>query len=156
MEESIDQTKQEELKAWIKKQLDDAVQKLMKQGDVEGLLVEAKPAWVLPFQILIGKIRPQGQTRGFQWCICGEVPTDFLQSSIAITPRDALRHFSMKWQLEAARHHDKVTQGLSGPESESVREVGGVQLSEMAEALYELVDDARLWLQEGGVTNAKS
>lgn len=141
MDENIDQARQDELNAWIKKQLNTAVQKAMKQGSVEGLLVEAKPAWVLPFQVLIGKIRTQGQAAQFQWCICGEVPTDFLQAGIANSPREALRHFSMKWQLAAARHKEV---NLKNPTQEDPEG----QLATHAEDIYSLVEDDRLWLQD--------
>ena len=141
MDENIDQAKQEELDIWIKKQLNTAVQKSMKQGDIDGLLVEAKPAWVLPFQVLIGKIRPQGLAAEFQWCICGEVPTDFLQPGIANTPREALRHFSMKWQLAAARHQEV---NLKNPAQDDPVN----QLAAHAEDIYTLVEDDRLWMKD--------
>ena len=122
----------------------------MNQGTIDSLIVEAKPAWVLPFQILIGKIRAQGQSKDFVWFICGEIPTDFLESTAASTPREAARHFAMKWQLETARHQDQAAQESSATEPESGRQDPGEQLSEKAEALYELVEDTRLWLQNSG------
>ena len=119
----------EELKAWIKQQLDDAVHDLMARGVVESLLVEAKPVWVYPFQILIGKIRERGQEGVFDWFICGEVPTGHAYSSLASTPREAAKYFALKWQLKAARQKNN-----SG-------------LAVKAEALYELVDEDSLWQQ---------
>lgn len=138
--EKEEQPNQEELNAWIKKQLDAAVQKAMKQGRMEGLLVEAKPAWVLPFQVLIGMIREQGKTNSFDWCICGEVPTDFLQPGVANTPREALRHFAMKWQLAAARHNEV---NLKNPTQDNPE----LKLATQAEDIYDLVEDDRLWMQ---------
>lgn len=148
MEENLDNPGREQLKVWTKKQLDAAVRKLMNLGAIDSLIVEAKPAWVLPFQILIGKIRARGQAKDFEWFICGEVPTDFLESTVAPSPREAARHFALKWQLEAARQQDL-------PGQESTRQVPesrepGSQLADQAEALYELADDARLWQQKDG------
>lgn len=146
MNENLNSPGREKLKVWIKSQLNAAVWKLLDQGDVESLVVEAKPAWVLPFQILIGKIRAQGASQEFEWFICGEVPTDFLESAAASTPRDAARHFAMKWQLQAARHQDLSDQKSPGPGPELCDPDS--HLVDKAEALYALVDDARLWLQK--------
>ena len=146
MDETPDNPAREELNAWIKKQLDVAVRKLMNQGAVDSLIVEAKPAWVLPFQILIGKIRAHGHAKDFEWFICGEVPTDYLESTVASTPRESARHFAMKWQLAAARH-----QGQSEQESPDQQQGSGEpdsQLAEQAEGLYALADDSRLWMQQ--------
>ena len=51
MEENLDKPGREQLKAWTKKQLDLAVRKLTNPGAIDSMIVEAKPAWVLPFQI---------------------------------------------------------------------------------------------------------
>jgi hypothetical protein len=149
MNENLNSPDQEKLKVWIKTQLSTAVRKLTDQGNVESLLIEAKPAWALPYQILIGKIREQGESNRFQWFICGEVPTDFLESAVATTPRDAARHFAMKWQLQAARYQEIVNQDLARPTPKFYRNELGGQLADMAEALYALVNDERLWLHKG-------
>jgi hypothetical protein len=149
MNENLNDPGQEKLKAWVKTQLDAAVWKLIDQGGVESLLVEAKPAWALPFQILIGKIRPRDEPKEFEWFICGEVPTDFLKSTAASNPREAARHFAMKWQLQAARRQDPAGQAPSEPGPEPSRDGPDNQLEDKAEELYTLVDDARLWLHKG-------
>ena len=144
MNKNFDLPEQAELNTWIKKHLDASVRKFMKQGSIESIMVEAKPAWVLPFQILIGKIRTPGSSKEFDWFICGEVPTDYLESSVASAPRDAAKHFAMKWQLAAARHQQNpvaITQ-------KSRQEDPAAELVKQAEALYELVEDDRLWLQQ--------
>jgi SAM-dependent methyltransferase len=119
----------EEQKAWIKQQLDQAVHELMDRGIVESVLVEAKPAWALPLRVMIGKIREKDQAGGFDWFICGEVPTDHLHSSMAATPRDAAKHFALKWQLDAARQEDNE------------------RLAEKAEILFGFVNEDSLWQQ---------
>jgi hypothetical protein len=148
MDENLESPGREQLDAWTKKQLDAAVRKLMDLDVIDSIIIEAKPAWVLPFQILIGKIRAHGQAKDFDWCICGELPTDFVGSAVASTPREAARHFAMKWQLEAARHKALPGQESPGPVPQ-LSEIGS-QLAETAEALYELADDEGLWLQKDG------
>ena len=141
MDENLDNPGRQELDAWTKKHLNAAVRKLMNLNAIDSFIVEAKPAWVLPFQILIGKIRAQGQSMDFEWFICGEVPTDFLESTVASTPKEAARHFAMKWQLEAAKHQDHSEQKEPVPELRNQDS----QLVDKAEALYALTDDERLW-----------
>ena len=121
----------EKLQAWVKQQLDEAVQELIGQGIFQRLLIEAKPAWVFPFQILIGEIRKREQGEELSWLICGDLPTSHLRSTHASSPREVARHFALKWQLDAARLGDE-----------------GRDLAEKAMALYELVNIESLWLVE--------
>ncbi len=119
-----------ELDEWTKQRLDAAVRELTGRARFESMVVEAKTAWVLPFTLLIGRIREQGQSGGFEWFICGDAPVTLVHSSLAATPRDAARHFSLQWQLDAEQLGD-----------------AGYDLVKKAEALYELVEDASLWQQ---------
>lgn len=119
----------DKLQAWIRRQLDNAVKGFIESELYEDALIEVKPAWVLPSQLLIGKVREQSNPISFRWFICGEVPLDHMDSNAATTPREAIRHFALKWQLEAAN--------LKGD--------GAAALIEQAESLYPLADDGRLW-----------
>lgn len=116
------------LNKWIKQRLDQAVHELLDRGIVESLLVEAKPAWVFPFTLLIGRLREHGRSAGFDWFICGDAPLSCAPSSIAATARDAARHFALQWQLDAARRGE-----------------AGNELAQRAEALYDLVEKDSLW-----------
>jgi hypothetical protein len=118
------------LNAWIKEQLHSAVRQLGEQGVVEGMVVEAKPAWVLPFVLVIGRVREKDQETGFDWFISGDAPVTNADHSVAETPREAARHFALQWQLRAARQGD-----------------AGEELARKAEALYEIVEDDEFWLE---------
>ena len=61
----METSREEQLKDWTAQTLKAAVQELLDRGITDTPLVEAKPAWVLPFQILIGKIREQGDDTRF-------------------------------------------------------------------------------------------
>lgn len=145
MDQNIDKPGRKELEAWIKTNLNAAVHKLMDKGKIDSLVIEARPAWVLPFQIVIGKIRAKDQSGDFEWFICGEVPTDYLEAAVAETPRDAARHFSMKWQLTASRYQGKDTN--QDPSQIQQDEVVNNLISH-SQALYTLVEDDRVWLQQ--------
>ncbi len=148
MNENAEKPARKELDAWTKKQMHAAVEKLTKAGVFDSPAVEAKPAWALPFQILIGKIRDQGGAQGFFWFICGEVPTDFLPSSVAATPRKAARHFSLKWQMAASQYEANLDAGPSDAVDGVPSGQSASHLAEQAEALYDLTEEDRLWLAQ--------
>jgi len=118
------------LNAWIKQVLDAAVQQLLARALSDSVVVEAKPAWVMPYTLLIGRFRDHGRQTGFDWFICGDAPLSHVSSKVAATPREAARHFALQWQLDAARLGE-----------------AGVELVRKAEALYELVQQEALWLR---------
>jgi hypothetical protein len=119
----------DELRPWLRQQLDDAVPRLIEVGAFEDALIEVKPAWVLPAQLLVGKAREQGNPTAFRWFICGDVPLDHVASDVATTPRELIRHFSMKWQIDASHLEEEAAKALI----------------DHAEALYALADDDRYW-----------
>lgn len=119
----------ENLKNWIREQLDYVVSELSSRGVLEDALLEVKPAWTLPMRLLLGKAREQAQGQSFRWFICGEVPLDHMPSDAAATPREALRHFAMKWQLDA----------------ENLESEAAAELVDHAEAIYALVELDELW-----------
>jgi len=116
------------LKKWIARQLERTVRELSAKGVVQNIVVEAKPAWVMPHQLLIGKVRDKSRLTGFDWFISGDGPTSSVDCSVAATPRDAARHFALQWQLDADKMGEEG-HGLVGK----------------AEALYELADNDSLW-----------
>lgn len=128
-EENGEAVADDELKAWVKKTMDAAVDELMRRGVVDSVVVEARPAWTLPFSLLIGQVREQGAAEAFDWFICGDSPVTVAKHTVAASPREAARHFALQWQLEAAR------QGADGE-----------ALSQRAGALYELVEEDSLWI----------
>lgn len=119
-----------ELAAWIKQNFDAAVDGLMRRNVLDSLLVEARPAWVYPFKTLIGRAREKGRPGGGIWFICGDVPLDYIAASAAASPKEAARHFSLKWQMDAAR--DGATDK---------------DLVLKAQGLYQLTEDERIWKQ---------
>lgn len=121
----------EALQTWIREQLDLVVRELGSRGVLEDALLEVKPAWTLPMRILLGKAREQAQGQSFQWFICGEVPLDHMPSDAATTPREAMRHFAMKWQLDA----------------EQLASDAAAELVDHAEAIYALVEIDELWVR---------
>ena len=134
---------EEQLQKWVKHQLDSAVRELINQGLFSSVMVEARPAWVFPFGLLIGMIREQDQRKGFDWFISGDFPTARISSDVASTAREAARHFALQWQLEAKRIEDRASRDSNGMQSDA--DQASQRLVERAQSLYELVEQDPLW-----------
>lgn len=119
-----------EQQAWLRSRLDRAVQDLIASGIFRTATIEVKPAWAAPGHYLIGKAREAGDARDFRWFIQSDSGgLDHVPGDTAATAREAARHFSLKWQLDATR----------------IAEADATALIERAEFLYTLVDDERFW-----------
>ena len=134
-----------ELSAWKRARLDEAVEEISSHGILQDVLVEARPAWTLPLRIMIGQVRDSGDPSNSQWFICGEIPTDYIDSAVAKTPQEAARHFALKWQLDAARYQDPSVQKTLGLDPAQDWDKFSNKLAEQAESLYALVEDQNLW-----------
>jgi hypothetical protein len=127
-----DKPKEQTNEDWIRKQLDSAVEQLIDLGAVSDRVAEARPVWSLPGKIVLGQIRDSDDPKSFKWFVSGDVRTDFIDGNIAAAPRDALRHFSLKWQLDVGRYTDPAA---------ADRLIGH------AEELYDMVEEDRLWVE---------
>ena len=116
--------------AWAKGEIDGVVNELLASGAIEYDLVEARLAWTVPSEVVLGQLREQGNLVEFLWIIGGNVPIDSVHSSAAASPRDAVRHFALKWQLDADQVED----------ADAAKTLVG-----HAEYLYALSDDDRFW-----------
>lgn len=138
----------EDAVTWAKEVLDAAVQEIMGRGAVTATLLEAKPVWALPNQIMIGQIRDSSEHTASIWVVAGEVPTDHVGTDVAPTPREAARHFALKWQLDAARYKDPAVQDELGVDLKDSWDQMGESLAQTAEALFKLVEDDNLWRED--------
>lgn len=146
MKESTTDTDKEALKSWYKPLLDAVVLEMQARKVLSGTAVEASPVWMVPHKILIAKIWGLGQKNRFVWAISGEaVITDHIPGKMAATPKDAARHFSLKWQMDADR---LIALGKTkGPVADSQQHMGSYvnKLIQDAEALYDLTERDEIW-----------
>lgn len=142
-------SEKEAVTLWYKQLQKAAVEEMMRIGVVSGVTVDAKPAWILPHKILIFKVKETGQKNHFVWVICGEEAiTDHLDSSLASSPREVARHFSLKWQLDAERLSKLEVQKAPQSDLGIDRKAFVDRLAEKAEVLYSLVDMEELWKRQ--------
>ena len=147
MTESKAEKERLELKDWYKPLLDAVVKEMLKRNAVAGAAVEATPVWIRPYKILIAKAWGMGQKTRFIWTISGEsVITDYIAGSMAATPKDAARHFALKWQMDADRL--RAVGENKGPTDEAQLQMSNYanKLIQDAEALYDLTEHDEAWL----------
>ncbi len=130
---------------WAREELNKVVKEVTDQGATESPLVEARPVWSSARDVVIGQLRDQGAPSEFLWVIGGSVPIDWVHSGVATSPRDAARHFSMKWQLEAARFEDPAERRRLSLDPAEDWDSRAKALIAKAEYLYKIVDDDQRW-----------
>jgi len=131
--------------AWAKDRLAEAVNEITKTGIFEGLTVEARVAWMLPNKIVIGRVRDSGSSHREYWLIAGELPTDCVNAELCATPREAAKHFALKWQLGAEQIRDPKMRKAQGLNQEKDWEAESNDLASIAESLYQVVDADKVW-----------
>ena len=138
----------EAFEKWAKAQIDAMGRHAHTSGLVESE-ANGRIVWAVPHKVFLGKVWPNNDRGAAHWVIAGEsLPTDHIEARLAATPREAARHFALKWQMESTRLAD-----LSGQDSESDGEVGsdvdwariGETLERQAELLYGYVGREDLW-----------
>ena len=136
----------EAIKAWFKPLLDNTVLEMQARKVVSGTAVEASPVWIFPYKILIAKVWGLGQKNRFTWTISGDgMVTDHIPGKMAATPKDAARHFALKWQMDADR---LIALGNSKTPVAGNRQHLGAYANKLirdAEALYELTEQDGIW-----------
>jgi len=140
----------EAVTAWIRDTLDKAVHEITSLGVIDDKLVEARPVWSVPYRVLIGQVREASDRSAFSWIISGDLPTDHISSTVAATPREALRYFSIKWQQDAARYNDPAERSAHGLDESKDWAQMTEKLIAKAEELYDMAEEDRLWDRPDG------
>jgi len=121
---------------------------MIKIKAVAGPAVEARPVWVSPYKILIARVWEASQKSNFIWTISGDsVITDHIAGNLAATPREAARHFSLKWQMDADQLLLVAKNKASGKDTQENMVAYTDKLIQYAEALYDLAARDDVWQQ---------
>jgi len=133
--------------SWATDRLEKAVHEMMKSDIFDGAVVETRPAWTLPNKIVIGRVRDSGSGSREFWVIAGDLPTDCINADTCRTPRDAARHFALKWQLGAEQLRDPEARKSQGINQDRDRdwEAASNELASVAEGLYQVVQADKVW-----------
>ena len=138
-----------DLRSWYKRLLDHVVSEMLRAGVVSGVAVEAAPIWVMPRQILIAQVWGVGQKSQFIWTISGDgAVTDHIAGSVAATPRDAARHFALKWQMDAEQLHRVARRKTASARDAKQIAAYADRIVRCSERLYELAGRDDVWGNE--------
>jgi len=123
----------EQQKEWVREQYQVATKYLAEQGLVTESVVVEESRYLVP---LLALWKLKALDGNFYWVICGDVPSDFNKLDVAPNAREAVRHFSLKWQLQAEN-----LLNIGDKEQEEFANL----LIGRAEGLYKMYEQESLW-----------
>jgi hypothetical protein len=88
----------EQQQQWVREQYQVATKYLASQGLVTESVVVDESRYLVPF-LSIWKLKINDGS--YFWVICGDLPSDHNVINVASNAREAVRHFALKWQMQA-------------------------------------------------------
>lgn len=144
-EQAVDQTQaltaeqQEELRQeWIREHFQKANRFLGEKGIIPSKVIADESRYLAPY-VAVWKMESKQPKKQTFWVMSGDLPSDYVDVKVAATARDALRHFSMMWQLKAENLEK------SGATKEPTQAKFAQLLVSRAESLYQIHNDEKLW-----------
>lgn len=132
MTQDVEMTEEEQQK-WVRAQYQAATKYLAEKGMVTNSVKVENSRYLVPIFAIWQLTLLNGES---YWVLCGDLPTDHSRIDVAPTAREAIKHFSFKWQMQAAN--------LLQAESKEQTEFAQLLISR-AEGLYQLCEDEKLW-----------
>lgn len=126
---------QQDLTNWVSQQFQRANKYLAEQGILFSTVVTEESRYLAPY-IAVWKIKDNKSK--FYWVISGDVPADALSVDVASNARDAIKHFSLTWQLKA----DSIQ---NNPSSDRTQLDYADLLVEKAELIYAIQEQQQVW-----------
>ncbi|WP_417350161.1 DUF4826 family protein [Ferrimonas sp.] len=123
---------------WIRTQFQKANRHMAEKGLIPGKVYD-KECRVLPPFLALWKIMESGSGKRY-WVLSGDLPADLMQDTHIEDARDALRHFSLNWQMKAENIR-RTTQDKTQLEYAAL-------LINRAEAMSQMQMDERFWTGE--------
>jgi hypothetical protein len=124
-----DQEKQE----WLREKYQVATKFLADKGLVTVSVSDADSRYIIPI-MSVWKLNLIDKSS--VWVIAGDLPTDYVEGNVAKDAREAVRHFSYKWQMQA----DQLLQAQSNEQHEFAN-----ILINRAENLYNIFTKDEIW-----------
>lgn len=123
----------EQQQQWIREQYQIATKYLATQGLVTDSVVVEESRYLVPL-MSIWKLKVLDGS--YFWVICGDLPSDYNTFDAAPNAREAVRHFSFKWQMQA--------ENLLKTGDKEQEEFANLLISR-AESLYDMHQQEKLW-----------
>ena len=135
-EEVVD--KEQQIQEWTRAQFQKANKFLAEKGIMPNKVYPEESRYLAPF-VAIWKIDTKKPTKQTYWVMSGDLPSDYVEVSVAETARDAVRHFSMMWQMKAENIQ------RSGLTKDPAQAKFAELLVSRAESLYKMQADDSIW-----------
>jgi len=123
----------EQQQQWVREQYQVATKYLAEQGLVTESVVVEESRYLVPF-LSIWKLKVLDGS--FYWVICGDLPSDHNTIDVAPNAREAVRHFSFKWQMQA--------ENLLKSDDKEQEKFAGILIGR-AEGLYDMYQQDKVW-----------
>ncbi|MCP4988399.1 MAG: DUF4826 family protein [Colwellia sp.] len=127
------QITEEQQQQWIRDQYQVATKYLAQKGIVTESVKAEDSRYLVPFLALWKLTSLNGDKF---WVLCGDLPSDHSSVDVATNAREAIRHFALKWQVQA----ENLLQAKNKEQTEFANLLIG-----RAEGLYKLYEDDSLW-----------
>ncbi|WOT06512.1 DUF4826 family protein [Shewanella youngdeokensis] len=139
-EQEVDQTQNQEARRqeWIRTHFQKANKFLAEKGVMPHKVYADESRYLAPF-VAIWKMDSKKPTKQTFWVMSGDLPSDYVDVKVAATARDALRHFSMMWQMKAENIQ------RSGLAKDPTQAKFAQLLISRAEGLYKMQADDKIW-----------
>ena len=124
--------------AWQRGCFQKAQKYLAEKGIMPKSVVEQDSRFLAPICAMWKFKAQNGKT---YWVVTGQLPTDHAEVGAASDARDAMRYFSLQWQLKA----DQIMS--AGARDKTQADFANL-LVKRAHGLYELYDNDKLWAHE--------
>ncbi|MDP5144167.1 DUF4826 family protein [Rheinheimera baltica] len=133
-QEQLAQAEQERAE-WVRIQFQKANEYLASKGIVSDNVAVTESRYLPPY-FAIWKLNTKDKHA--YWVVSGDLPTDHIAFSAAANAREAVRAFSLHWQLKAQQIMDSGTTDKTQTEFAQI-------LVHRAQALYEMFEKDELW-----------
>jgi len=129
-----EQMSEQQIQLWAREQYQAATKHLADKGLVTSSVMVEDSRYIAPL-VAVWKLKLLDNT--WVWAISGDLPSDYVAIEAAKTAKEAMRHFSMNWQLKA----ENIFNSAPNEEQKMFADI----LISKAEGLYDLVNDEQLW-----------
>lgn len=124
---------------WVRTQFQKANRFLAEKGVIPSKVLADESRYLAPY-LAIWKMESKRPTTKTYWVMSGDLPSDFVDVKVATTARDAVRHFSMMWQMQA---ENLIRSGATRRDATQAK--FAQLLVSRAESLYRMHNDEKLW-----------
>lgn len=123
---------------WVRTQFQKANEYLASKGIIPDNVAVTESRYLPPF-FAVWKLNTKDK-QSF-WVVSGDLPTDHMAYSAAVTPREAVRAFSLRWQLKAQQIID------AGIRDKTQQDFANLLINR-AHSLYDMFNQDNLWQEE--------